>query len=49
MHFHARRRAWLLDCEGRGKVVDQVLDNFEVMVQIRVGGLPPICKHRKEW
>ena len=35
--------------KGVVKVVHKMLGNFEVIVQIRVGGLPPISKHRKEW
>ena len=30
------------------KAVYKILGNFEVTVQIRVVGLPPISKHRKE-
>ena len=35
------QRAWPM-------VVDKMLGNFEVMVQIRVGELSPISKHREE-
>ena len=43
--------------EGRGckiakgvvKVVHKILGNFKVIVQMRVGELLPIAKHRKEW
>ena len=36
------QRAWR-------KVLRKMLDNFEVTVQIRVRGLPPIAKHLEEW
>ena len=46
----------LLPDEGHGckfakgvvKVVHKILGNFEVIVLIRVGGVPPISERRKE-